>query len=263
MNVIGSLNQKGGVGKTTISYHVAAGLAHHGLRVLMIDSDPQANLTQGLKFKDKPGVGLYPLLVQDAAWNQHTFDVPADVWADGTPEGSLMICPSSAETGAIPNMIDDASLLVERLEELDGYVDVVVIDTSPTPSMLNAVIYRAMTHALLPTEVELPALSMLHKTLASVARINRERDMAGREHVQIMGIQPNKVDTQTNAHSHGLKVSLAAYKRQIWPSIPLRTIWRDATWRQQSLFRYAPNDASTIEAWAMVARVEQALGVTA
>ena len=64
--IISIASQKGGVGKTTLATHIAAGLAVKGHRVVLVDSDPQGHATVALGLPKEPG--LYDLLVRDASF---------------------------------------------------------------------------------------------------------------------------------------------------------------------------------------------------
>jgi chromosome partitioning protein len=258
MKTIALLNEKGGVGKTTLALHIAAGLAVRGQRVLVLDADAQANATSQLGITPRAGVGLYSMLVHDGSeWADNVMEVDPARYASDAPTGSLLVCPSSVETRVIPMMIDQADLLAIRLDELAGYVDVVVIDTSPTPSLLHSMIYHTVDAVVFPTEAELMSLEGVHNTHRRIEQVNKQREMMGREAVRVLGIQPNKINPQTRAHQLGLKYTLGAHKRAVWPGIPVRTIWRDAAWKKETLFRHAPEDIATTEAWAMVERVER------
>lgn len=263
--VVGLLNEKGGVGKTTVAYHLAAGLAHHGRRVLLIDADAQACATEGMGVEPDKRRGFFCVVAQDAEWSDHIVSIKPDVWSDGQPCGKLLLCPGSVATQAIPTLVQEPKLLTDRINDLRESVDVVVIDTSPTPSMLNVLIWSAMTHVLIPTEMEIPSLRSVANTMQRIDEVNglRERVSIGMPPIQLMGIQPNKVHPRTNAHSYGLKVTLSEYKRHVWPSLPVRTVWRDASWHSKSLFAYAPDDVATMEAWSMVDRVMRRLEVAA
>ena len=67
MKTITLLNEKGGVGKTTLAIHIAAGLAIRGKRVVLVDADAQANSTSQLQIAEAPGI--HDLLVREAEWN--------------------------------------------------------------------------------------------------------------------------------------------------------------------------------------------------
>src|SRR5689334_141034 len=128
------LNEKGGVGKTTLATHIAAGLAILGAKVLLVDADPQGHATVTLGQTKAPG--LYDLLVRDALFKDTLQVVSPEVYE--TPnqkaQGELFVIPSNVETRNIANSISDAFAIAERFRELEDIIDVVVFDTSPTPS---------------------------------------------------------------------------------------------------------------------------------
>jgi chromosome partitioning protein len=246
MQVVTLLNEKGGVGKTTLSVHIAAGLAMKGKRVLVIDADAQANATSQLRVPENNG--LYSLLVQDGEWNEV-------LWKSPAVEGELLVVPSNLETRVIPMLVDDAALLRERLGELDGFVDVVVIDTSPTPSMLHSMIYMATDYMVYPTQCELLAMEGLAKSIQHMTKLNNNRRALGLPDAELLGIQPTMYDVRTNAHDYGLGLIVGEFKRKTFPALPVRTVWRDAAFAQKTVFQYAPEHIASVEAWAMVDRV--------
>lgn len=250
MQVVTLLNEKGGVGKTTLSVHIAAGLAMKGKRVLVIDADAQANATSQLRVPESNG--LYSLLVQDGEWNEV-------LWKSPEVEGELLVVPSNLETRVIPMLVDDAALLRERLSELDGFVDVVVIDTSPTPSMLHSMIYMATDYMVYPTQCELLSMEGLAKSIQHMNKLNNNRRALGLPDAELLGIQPTMYDVRTNAHDYGLGLIVGEFKRKTFPALPVRTVWRDAAFAKRTLFHYAPEHQATIEAWSMVERVQKGM----
>ena len=79
--VVAVSNQKGGVGKTTTAINLAASLCRRGRTVLLIDMDPQANLTSGIGLKGRPAPGgtVYNALMSDSTVSVMDFVVPTSV----------------------------------------------------------------------------------------------------------------------------------------------------------------------------------------
>ena len=256
MKVVTLLNEKGGVGKTTNSINIAAGLAIKGHRVLLIDADAQANATQSFGVKEAPG--LYDLLLRDAEWGDYLAAPSESVWSPEKPKGSLWLLPGNVETRLIPMGTSDVTLLYERLQEVADAVDVVVIDTPPTPSMLQALLFVATDYAIYPTKCEQLALEGVAKTQKHLAGLEAHRQHLGEEATALLGVQPTLYDIRTNAHEYGLSCITSAFKRRAWPALPMRTVYRDASFSGKILFAYAPEDnPAVIENWALVDRVRR------
>ena len=79
MRVITLLNEKGGVGKTTLAIHIAAGLSLRGYTVVLVDADPQGNATTALGLAKEPAV--HDLIVRNASWRDSLRTVHPDVYS--------------------------------------------------------------------------------------------------------------------------------------------------------------------------------------
>jgi len=261
MKVITLTNEKGGVGKTTMALHIAAGLALMNKRVLLIDSDPQGHVAHQLKMKDYGA--LYRLLIQDEEWKTVLREPEFARWGGKlATSGRLLVLQSNIETRGIPMMTGNTRLLRERLVELDGVLDYVVIDTPPTASMLQAMVFAATDYVLFPTLCESLSLDGLAKSTFHVQEQNEARPEHGLSgEAVLMGVIPTMVNMQTAAHCHGIDLLEEHFTKKygnsnlIWTPFAQRTIWREAGFAQKTLFAYEAHHEVTTEVALMVEKV--------
>lgn len=259
MKVITLLNEKGGVGKTSLSTHVAAGLAIRGAKVLLIDADAQANATSALRLPEADG--MYRLLVKpNVKWRDVLVAPAAANWSgDYRPDGKLMVLPSNIETRVIPMVMDDMMRLRLRLQELRGYFDVAVIDTSPTPSLLHAMIYLASDLMVYPSQAELLSLIGIGKTLTHMKNVDVQRNNIGLESIRLAGVVPTMFRRNTVAHKHGLDELKNQFGDAVTSPVAERITWSEASYAQQMLYAYAPGSDAETDAWCVVDRVQEAI----
>lgn len=268
--IITLLNEKGGVGKTTLASHIAAGLAIRGNRVVLVDADPQAQV--GLIMNHDKQPGLYNLLVRDMEFPEVLRPVDPKIYSTGDAKGELWLLPGNVETRGISQMNPNPFIVRERFAELDGWADVVVFDTAPSPSSFHTAIYMATDHILIPTNLTFLALdgvaySIVHQEQARALREHNNLGTANR-----MGIIPTMYQG-TEVQDMNLQDLLKKHGRHVWPSVPMRTVWQRAAQIGKLLYNYAPDleamdprsgnlkPTPTAELWSMIDRVEQFLEV--
>jgi chromosome partitioning protein len=259
MKIITLLNEKGGVGKTTLATHIATGLAIRGYRVILADADPQGHATVALGINRLPG--LYNLLVREESFRDNLhFVQPSTYEVPGQPvKGQLYVVPGNNETRAIPLMTSDGLIVLKRFSELRGHVDVVIFDTSPTPSLLHASIYMATHSIVYPTECEFLSLDGLKMSLQHKDSIQPTREQWGLPHLEVLGIVPMKYRASTVLHSHNLQSLHRYYGDKVWEPLALGTIWGEASQRRRPVFHLAPDSRASEEIWNVVNRVEKGL----
>lgn len=257
MKVITLLNEKGGVGKTTLATHLAAGLSVKGYRVVLIDSDPQGHATVLCGLPKEPG--LYNLLVRDAPFKENMRLVaPEQYQIPGQPvTGQLFVVPSNIESRNIANSISDAFAVSDRLDELENLVDFVVFDTSPTPSLLHGSIYLATDYIIYPTKCEYLSFDGLVESIKHREAAQVHRDKWNLGPIEVLGIVPTMYRNQTIEHSENLKELRQQFGDLVWSPIHQRTIWAEAVTMRQPVFAIAPHTKAAAEALSMVERVQR------
>ncbi len=258
MKVITLLNEKGGVGKTTFATHLATGLALKGHRVVLVDTDPQANATSALSLDKRPD--FFDLCVRDAEWKNVLRMVHPDVYSppDSQAKGSLFAVASNHESRAVAQLMQKRSLIRSRFQELASSVNFIVVDTSPTPSMLNEAILLATDYVIIPTDCE--AFSALEGVPDSIMHIGSASEALAEYQImgaQLFGIIPNKYDSRTIFHRDTVKHLHDTYGDVVWQAVPRRIALSETQMTLQFLYASAPDDLITKHMWRIVERVER------
>lgn len=255
MKIITLLNEKGGVGKTTLAVHLAAGLAMKGQRVVLVDADAQASATGSFGMAEKERT-LYDLLVRDMEFNTILRRVPTDLYAHpdlASSGGELLLVPSNLETRSIQSSLQDATIVAERFAELDGWADTVVFDTSPTPSLFHVTIYAATDYVVYPCICEALSLEGLEK---SVARLKANAIYRSKPTpILPLGIVPTMYRSTTALHVYNLKALREQYGPLVKQEIPQRIVWGEAVQTGQTVFAYAPDSPACQDAFALTEMV--------
>ncbi len=164
--VITIANQKGGVGKTTTTVNLAACLAMHGLRVLVVDLDPQGNASTALAIDHYAGLpSVYNVLVEGRPLS--TIIRPVDGFArlDCAP---ATIDLAGAEIELVP-MVARESRLARALGEYDSAAaDYILIDCPPSLGLLTVNALVGAAEVLIPIQCEYYALEGLEQLLRTV-----------------------------------------------------------------------------------------------
>jgi chromosome partitioning protein len=161
-------NQKGGVGKTTTSVNLAAGLAAQGQRVLLVDMDPQGNATMGSGV-DKRSLerSVYQVLLGLAAVPEATV---------ASAPGAYDVLPANRElAGAEIELVDlegRETRLKQALAAVDGSYDFVLIDCPPSLSLLTLNGLCAAHGVIIPMQCEYFALEGLADLVNTIKRVH-------------------------------------------------------------------------------------------
>ena len=179
--ILAVTNQKGGVGKTTTAINVATAIAMAGRQVLLVDVDPQGNLTSGVGLKGQRGPGgtVYEAVMTDATAHDGVV-MPTRV-------DNLFLIPADRNlTGAEIEMValpDRERRLQRVLEPLRARFDYILVDCPPSLGLLTLNALVAADAVLIPLNCEYFALEGLADLVATLRRVrtafNPDLDIAG------------------------------------------------------------------------------------
>ena len=162
--VIAIANQKGGVGKTTTTVNLGAGLAELGFRVLIIDLDPQGNATTGL--------GINPRNLENSIYDVLLHDVALDDCIEPTAVRNLFVAPATIDlAGADIELVPAFSRemrLRRAVEGLDDAFDYTIIDCPPSLGLITVNGLAAAGEVIVPIQCEYYALEGLGQLLKNV-----------------------------------------------------------------------------------------------
>jgi chromosome partitioning protein len=190
MRSIALTNQKGGVAKTTTAVNLGACLAEIGKRVLLVDLDPQANLTSWFGIKQEElEKSIYNVLVGEAEIEE--------VLKDSRVK-KLMVAPSTVElAGAERLLANEAgreSVLKRKLSILKEYYDYILLDCPPSLGLITINALTAAREVFIPVETKILALNGL-VTLVSTIQLVKE---SLNPQLEVTGIIPCMYDGRTN-----------------------------------------------------------------
>lgn len=247
MKIIAVANQKGGVGKTTTSVNLAACLAHRGVRVLLLDLDPQGNASSALGNKASEGQSLYRVLIGEDS-------ILTKIQPTRFP--SLSVIPAQTElAGAEVDLVRAENHLVRLREVLaplreSGRFDYVIIDCPPSLGILMTSALSAADGLLIPIQCEYFGL----EGLARIVDIHEQIVSSGiNTDVRLEGIVMTMYDGRTG-HSRAV---VDEVRRAFGPlvyeiMIPRSITVAESQSFEKALIEYAPS-SKVAQAYAALA----------
>lgn len=214
--ILGIINQKGGVGKSTTAVNLAAALGSAGKQVLLVDLDPQGNATSGLGI-DKGEITrcIYDLLLNDTPL--HEVIIP-DV-ATGLDLIPATINLAGAEVELVSEMARE-NRLKDTLGSLRGKYDYILIDCPPSLGLLTVNALVASDKLIIPIQCEFYALEGVTKLLDSMKRVKSRLNPS----LDIFGILLTMYDGRTMLARQVAKEVRSFFGKQVFETIIPRTV---------------------------------------
>lgn len=164
--IIALANQKGGVGKTTTSMNLAASLAVLERRVLLVDSDPQANATSGLGFEQGER-NIYSVLLGDCPIEDAIFACPELPYLHIVPS-TINLVGAEAE---LPQIEGGQLRMRDALNSIRNNYDFIIIDCQPSLGLITLNALTAADSVMIPVQTEYFALEGLGKLLSTIKMV--------------------------------------------------------------------------------------------
>jgi len=233
--VIAIANQKGGVGKTTTSINLAAGLAYLSKKVLIIDFDPQGNATQGIGHR----VGLKDLTVYDALLNETNVDEcvksltrpPLDILP-----ANINLAGADLELAKIEEKREQ--YLSKAIESIKDRYDYIIIDCPPSLGLLNTNALTAADSVLIPVQCEYYALEGITQLLQTIRLVQKLFNPK----LKIEGVLLTMYDARTNLSAEVGQEIRKHFKEKTYKTYIPRTIkLSEAPSTGKSIFDYEVN----------------------
>lgn len=214
--VISIFNQKGGVGKTTTSINLSAGLGKLGKNILLIDLDPQGNSTSGLGLEKRDMEHLiYDVLAMDLPIRESIFPTSAE---------NLSIIPSNSQLAGLEIELAKEGNWEERLknklDEIKDDYDFIFIDCPPSLGILSVISLIASDSVIIPIQCEYFALEGVSQLFETIELVRRSYNPK----LDIEGVVLSMFDGRTNLSIQVVEEVKSFFKGKVYTSIIPRNV---------------------------------------
>lgn len=231
MKIITFANHKGGVGKTTTVANIGYALAHHHKKkILIVDMDPQTNLTTHFGIYERPDKTIYEVLKGVASIHETILKISP----------SFHLVPSSLDVTNSESELQSVTgrefLLHEAIRNVHEY-DAILIDTPPSLGVLTVNAFTASTDICIVVQTEFFALQGLAKLYEIISLVQKRTNPK----LVISGVIATMFDKRKGMHCEALQALESQFVNELFPiQVSEAIALAEAASAGKSIFEYKP-----------------------
>lgn len=255
--VIAVAAQKGGVGKTTTSVNLASALArHHGLKVLLVDVDPQGHVYTAIKRQVHAGGGALSTVLTDERGGREVMEITTETMVDG-----LHLTPCDPRLAGAEDLlgtrIGKEFILRDALQTTRTHYDIIMIDCPPNLGNLTVNALVASDLVLVPCDPSPLAVNGVDALIGTVSTIANRLN----PNIDILGLLMTRVDRRNVKLNQAVREQLeAAYGEVLLPvDIGINNSLSQAQMSGLDIFDFAPNSRGAEHYASLAAHVAELL----
>ena len=202
--IISIVNQKGGTGKSACTANLAVGLAQKNMKVLIVDADPQSDVSAGFGYRDCDDSNETLTALMDAVMKDE--DIPSDCYIRHQKEGIDIICSNIGLAGTEVQLVNAMSreyVLKQILYGIKDQYDAVIIDCMPSLGMITINALAASDEVLIPVEASYLPIKGLQQLLKTIGKVRKQINPK----LQVGGILFTMVDAHTNDARNNMELT--------------------------------------------------------